>query len=277
VQLLETFQAFMPRTQREQIEEILAKRSCVMMRRNILALSLVGLLFAVLAAGVASAQDYQRSYTLAARGSIRVSNVSGDVKVIGYGGTSIEVAGFKEGPDRDLVQIEDNSDGNHIDLRVRYPESHNCNASVNFELRVPQNVEYNYERLSSVSGSVVVDNVTGKLRAESVSGDVDIQNVTGVVSASAVSGNVDVQINDLKGAGDMKFSSVSGSVNVKAPLSLDADIEMSSISGSLKTNFPIEVQEQRYGPGRSARGRLGSGSHGLRITTVSGRVSLTHN
>jgi hypothetical protein len=248
-----------------------------MMRRNVTLIALVTLLFGLMGAGAALGQDYQRSYTLPAHGSIRVTNVSGDVKVTGYGGNSIEVAAFKEGPDRDLVQIEDNSDANHVDLRVRYPESRNCNASVNFELRVPQGIDYNYERLSSVSGSVVVDNVTGRLRAESVSGDVDITNVTGLVSASAVSGNVDVQINDLTGAGDMKFSSVSGSVNVKAPTSLDADIEMSSISGSLKTNFPIEVQEQRYGPGRSARGRLGSGSHSLRITTVSGRVSLTHN
>ena len=248
-----------------------------MLRQNASVRVLAALLAGLAAAGVAAAQDYQRTYTIPARGSIRVASISGDVKVTGYDGSSIAVAGFKEGPDRDIVQIEDSSDANHIDLRVRYPESHNCNASVRFELRVPQGVEYNYERLTSVSGSVRVENVTGRLRAESVSGDVDIRNVAGIVSASAVSGNVDVEINRLQGAGDMKFSSVSGSVNVKAPAQLDADIEMSSISGSLKTNFPIEVQEQRYGPGRSARGRVGSGMHSLRITTVSGRVSLTHS
>jgi hypothetical protein len=63
-------------------------------------------------------------------------------------------------------------------------------------------------------------------------------------------------------------------VNVTAPADLDADVEMSTISGSLKTDFPVEVIEKRYGPGRSARGRLGAGSHNLRITAVSGRVSL---
>jgi DUF4097 and DUF4098 domain-containing protein YvlB len=73
----------------------------------------------------------------------------------------------------------------------------------------------------------------------------------------------------------MKFSSVSGNVAVRAPASLDADIEMSSVSGSLKTDFPIEIQERRYGPGRSARGRLGGGASNLRITSVSGRISLT--
>ncbi len=247
-----------------------------MIRRNIAASALAVLLIGAVAVGVASAQDYQRTYTIPAHGSIRVSSVSGDVKIIGYNGSSILVAGFKEGRDRDLVQIEDNSDSNHIDLRVRYPQTHNCNASVSFELRVPQSVEYTFERLSSVSGSVEVDNVAGRLRSESVSGNVDIRNVSGVVSASSVSGNVDVQIVNIPDGGDMKFSSVSGNVNVKAPGNLDADIEMSSISGSLKTNYPIEVQEQRYGPGRNARGRVGSGARSLKITTVSGRVSLIH-
>ncbi len=247
-----------------------------MIRRNLPAFVLVAVLIGTVAAQVASAQDYQKTYTIPAHGGIRVSSISGDVKVIGYGGSSIQVAGYKEGPDRDLVQIEDNSDSNHIDLRVRYPQTRNCNASVSFELKVPQGIEYNFEHLASVSGNVAVDDVAGRLRAESVSGSVDIRNVTGLVSATSVSGNVDVQIVNLAGVGDMKFSSVSGNVNVKAPANLDADVEMSSISGSLKTNYQIEVQEQRYGPGRSARGRVGSGMHNLRITTVSGRVSLLH-
>jgi DUF4097 and DUF4098 domain-containing protein YvlB len=72
----------------------------------------------------------------------------------------------------------------------------------------------------------------------------------------------------------MRFTSISGNVSVKAPDNLDALIEMSTLSGTLSTDFPLEVQERRYGPGRSARGRLGTGAISIRITTVSGRVSL---
>jgi len=116
--------------------------------------------------------------------------------------------------------------------------------------------------------------VAGQLKAESVSGDVQIKDISGQVSASTVSGNVSVEFSRIEGSASMKFSSVSGNVSVRAPGELDADIEMSTVSGSLKTDFPIEVLERRYGPGRSARGRLGSGVSNLRITTVSGRVSL---
>ena len=225
-------------------------------------------------ATVCIGQDFQKTYVIGPGGHIRIGNVSGDVKVAGYNGDSVVVAGFKQGKDRDLVKIEDQSGADSVDIRVKYPENCNCDVSVNFEVRVPQAVEFNFDRISSVSGDVEMHGVSGRVRAESVSGNVDVVDVAGIVSASSVSGNVTAAINRLVGTGDMKFSSVSGNVTVKAPANLDADVEMSSVSGTLKTEFPIEVQEPRYGPGRSARGRLGSGASSLRVTTVSGRVIL---
>jgi len=244
------------------------------MRGIVVRISLAAALGMVLPAGLGVAQDFQKSYVIPAGGVIRVANVSGGVKIVGHNDSKIVVLAFKEGRDRDLLEIEDKSDADHLVLGVRYPEKHNCNANVNFEVRVPSSTNYNFDRIASVSGNVEVRNVTGQIRAESVSGDVEISDVTGLVSARTVSGNVEARISKLQGTGDMRFDSISGNVVVTAPTSLDADVEMSTVSGSLKTDFPIEVREPRYGPGRSARGRVGSGSHSLRITTVSGRVSL---
>ncbi len=244
------------------------------MKRRLMVLTVAAAIAGWGLARTVSAQDFHKTYAITAGGQIRIANVSGNVKVTGYKGDSIVVDAFKTGRDRDLLKVEDLSSVDRVDLKVVYPDRGNCDASVNFELRVPQGVEYNYEHLASVSGNVEIASVRGRLRAESVSGNVTVQNVTGVVSAQSVSGNVDVEISKLEGTGEMKFSSVSGDVNVKAPANLDADIEMSSLSGSLKCDFPIEIHERRYGPGRSARGRLGSGLNNLRITSVSGRVSL---
>ncbi len=247
--------------------------------KKLASLALAVLVSGLLWAGTAAAQDYNRTFSIGAGGIIRVSNVSGYVKVSGIAGNKIIVAGFKEGPDKALVQIEDNSSDDQIDLHARYPRTGSCNASVNFELRVPMDTDFNFERLSSVSGDVTVENVRGRLRADSVSGDVDVRAVSGLVSARTVSGNVNVEISGLKDEGEMKFASVSGNVNVVAPANLDAHVDMQSVSGSLKTNFNnVEVQEQRYGPGRKAFGRTGpAGKFSLRIESVSGRVSLTHN
>lgn len=229
-------------------------------------------------AGAAAAQDFQKSYSLGANGQVRIGNISGDVEITGYGGNAVVVTAYKEGRDREVVEIEDRSNGSRVDVRARYPENcRRCDVSVRFEVQVPQSMSFDFDGISSVSGNVKVRNVTGSLRASSVSGTVRIEDVTGTVSASSVSGNVEVDINRLEGADDMKFSSVSGNVNVRMPSGLDAQVSMSTLSGSLDTDFPVEVKEKKYGPGRSAHGRVGEGSRQLNMSSVSGSISLKHS
>ena len=237
--------------------------------------SMVGLAIA-LSFQLTSAQDFRRSYTVSAGGQIVIGNYLGDIKVTGYKGKKIEVIAHKKGPDSNLIEIADNSSGDRIEIYPRFMQSGHGNAGVDFEIRVPKFIEYNFSRLSSFSGKVEISDVVGRLRADSVRGDVEVSDVRGLVSASSVSGNVSVDIDQVSGPGNMRFSSISGNIDVRAPADLDALIDMSSVSGLLRTDFPIEIRERRYGPGRSARGRLGSGKQILRITSVSGQVSLTH-
>lgn len=220
------------------------------------------------------AEDFRKIYSIAAGGEIVIGSYMGDVRVRGYEGDSIEVLAYKKGADRDYIEIDDRSLGNRIELHTRFLKQGHGSGSADFEIRVPNSVEYNFSRLSSMAGKVEVSGVIGRIRAESVRGDVEVKDVTGLVSASSVSGNVRVEIDRVSGRSNMRFSSISGNIDVRAPANLNALIEMSSASGLLKTDFPIEIHELRYGPGRSARGRLGSGSQVLRISSVSGQVSL---
>jgi len=247
------------------------------MSKSLFRLAILSFACGLMLVANAAAQDFQKSYRLGAGSDVRIGNISGNVTVTGYDGDSVVVTAIKEGPDRDKVEIEDKSTGDRVDVGVRYPERCNCRVDVRFDVKVPRSINYDFRHISSVSGDVDVSGVSGKLHASSVSGNVRVKDVTGSVNASAVSGNVEVDIDRLEGIESMKFSSVSGNVNVNLPSSLDADIQMSSLSGSLKTDFPIEVKERRYGPGRSAQGRVGSGSRTLNVSAVSGSVSLTHS
>jgi DUF4097 and DUF4098 domain-containing protein YvlB len=243
-------------------------------------------------AATASAQDFTRSYPLGNGSKVRISSVSGNIIVKGYNGDSVVVTGIREGRDRDMVEIEDRSSGNAIDIGVRYPKSCNCDASVRFEIQVPSESKYDFDSLSSASGDIEVSGVRGNLNIKtasgdvrvsgfdgeahvsSASGDVHVGEVRGTVSARAASGDVEVEITRLEGAGNMEFSTASGDVRVSLPGNLDADVDMSTVSGSLETDFPIQVEQKRHGSGRRASGRLGSGSRTLRISAASGDVTL---
>ena len=251
--------------------------------------------FVLLSATAGAAQDFSKRYELGAGGHINIHSVSGDVKVTGYNGNVVLVTAVKEGRDRDRVDVEDLSSGDRIELRSRYPEHCNCDASVNFTVQVPRGTKYSFDKISSASGNIEIRGVAGEINGHSASGDVTIEEVEGNVNAHSASGNVrvmkavgtvnahsasgdvEVDLAGVAGAGNMEFTSASGNVRVKAPADLDADVEMSCTSGDLKTDFALAVNEPEHGSRRSARGRLGSGSRSLRIRSASGNVSLTHN
>lgn len=240
----------------------------------------------------ASAQDFQKSYRLGAGSAISIRNVSGNISVRGYDGDAVIVNGFKEGRDQDKVTIEDASGGNSVSLSVKYVPNCNCDASVRFEVQVPRNTNYEFDKISTASGNITMSSLSGDMQVHTASGDVNItdvsgridaatasgemivKNVTGTVTAKSASGNVEVQITRLEGSGNMVFSSASGDVRVSAPADLDGNVQMSSATGSLRTDFPLQVEKREYGPGERASGRLGNGSRSLRLTSASGNVSL---
>jgi hypothetical protein len=243
-------------------------------------------------AASALGQDYTRTFQLETDASININNVSGHIVVTGYDGTAIVVSGRKTGRDQELVQIDDRSTANRVDVRVKYPEQCNCDASVDFDVKVPRGIRYTYESISTVSGHVSVTDVTGDLRARSVSGEVRVKSVRGATNASSVSGrvavddavgsvnakstsgSVNVVITQLQGVEAMDFSSVSGGVEVKMPANLDASVEMSVMSGGIKTDFPLNIEEKGHGLGKRATGTVGAGNRRLKLSSVSGSVSL---
>jgi hypothetical protein len=239
-----------------------------MMRKSVIGFAILCFL------RLAIAQDFQKNYDLRPGGQILIGNFLGNITVTGYSGSSVEVKAYTKGANRQAIRINDLSFGNRIELAPLYPPFYNSTATVNFEVRVPDSIPFNFDRLSSFSGTVVVSNVVGRLRADSQRGNVEVKDVRGLVSATSVSGDVVVEITRAQDPSTMRFRSISGNVAVSAPSNLYAFIQMSSESGLLKTDFPIDVQERRYGPGREARGKLGSGKQRLWINSNSGRVSL---
>jgi hypothetical protein len=241
----------------------------------------------------APAQDFHKQYSAGSGSSIVIHNVSGDVIVKGYDGAQITVDGFKTGTDRNVVSVEDSSQGDRVELRASYPRNCQCDASIKFEIQVPRSVSYTIGPLSTASGDIKIADVTGRVSVHSASGDITVQRVAGPVTASTASGDVEVdqaigpisarsssgnvtaKLDTLDQSGEMVFTTASGDVLVQVPASLSADVEIHTISGSLNTDFPLQITAPRYGSSRSARGKVGDGSHMMRISSASGNVTLT--
>ena len=282
------------------------------MKKKLIGLAAVAL-FAGLMVTTAWGQDFQKTYALPAGGSISISNVSGEISVTGYNGAVVSVQAYREGRDKEMVQVEDLSTSNQVSLRAQYPRgAGNYDASVRFVIQVPSGSNYKYDKLSTASGDISVTNVGGEIgvstasgeitisqvvgsviaktasgdvkisqvhgnvQANAASGDVTVLGIAGTVSANTASGDVDVELSRIEGSGELKFSSASGDVTVKAPAQLDAQVQMSTASGSIQSDFPLTIEDLE-GHGKKAYGTLGSGATKLNISTASGDVRLVRS
>jgi len=222
----------------------------------------------------AFAQDFKKSYSIAPGGHIWISTLNGNIKVAGFKGERIEIIARKKGPDSHLIKIRDMSAFNRVDLSCRYLERGHFNAKVDYEIRVPESIEYNFFIKSFFSGDIEISRIVGNLRAESANGSIKLKEVQGKLWVSSLSGNISADIVEVHERSEMRLDSISGNISVQAPSGLDAWIHISSRSGSLKSDFPIEIMDLRYGPGQIAHGKIGSGLQVLRISSNTGEVSL---
>lgn len=181
------------------------------------------------------------------RAALDLTNVSGDVQVTGGGGNEIRVEAVKRVRHRDPdtakrlleeLRVEITNVGGRVEVRTMHPrrqtQNRGTSASVDYIVSVPRGAMV---AVKTISGDVMVAEVTGEVRAETVSGDVTVQATPNVAVAKTVSG--DVTARGIDGASALSLGTVSGSViadGLKA-----RTLECGTVSGDLQlTGVQVE-------------------------------------
>jgi DUF4097 and DUF4098 domain-containing protein YvlB len=166
---------------------------------------------------VVDAPAQVKTFNVGASGSLKLSNVAGDVRVTGGGGTEIKVEAVIHGKGKtdaearaqfDSVKVDMRQNGSRVDVETTH-ERHS-RAWVDYTVVVPKGTSID---VRSVSGDVYVSEIGGSARAETVSGDVTATGLAQVAALRSVSG--DVRATGLSANGAVSFNSVSGDVTIK--------------------------------------------------------------
>ncbi|RNC85747.1 MAG: hypothetical protein ED557_02945 [Balneola sp.] len=252
---------------------------------KLLLVSLLGLLVSI--ADVA-AQDRVENFDLNIKSSdfsaaeeVVIKNINGEVLVTGYDGDEIVIEGRKELWKKRGDISQEEADEYYLETRmyegkfyvyVEAPNAHvefrrgkidyhwhwddrdwdDINAHFDLVIKVPNNLDLKASTVNS--GDVVVEEMTGRVRASNVNGNVVIKDALGAADANTVNGDIEVWFSESP-TEDLDFHTVNGKIEVYSPEDLSAVITFESLHGELYTDF----EDVKRLPNRLNKEKKGSG------------------
>lgn len=256
--------------------------------RKVLATAAVGL--AVLGGGTRAAaqSDFHWKGQLFANQTIEVKGVNGDIRAVASDSNQVEVTATKtarrSNPAEVRIEVVPHSGGVTIcavypDVAGREPnrcepgtgghsETRDNDTSVQFTVRVPAGVIFAGR---TVNGDIEGASLQGNVEAHSVNGSVKV-TTTGYAVATSVNGSITVAMDRADWPSAATFKTVNGSITLKLPDALGAQLRADTVNGSITSDFPITMTGA-VTP-RRLRGTLGSGGPELTLSTVNGSIKL---
>lgn len=249
---------------------------------------------AALAAPIAAQQSANTGNTFDWSGAVpagswlRIANINGAIDVTPASGANAEVHGEKKWRRGDPAQVRFAvvKDGDNVTVCALWHENDSCDedgyhsgrhndnenndVSVSFSVKLPKGV---HVRTNTVNGAVDIAGASGQVAAHTVNGRIDAASTSGPVDAKTVNGSIHVRMGTVPaGAGDLRYSTVNGSVTIEVPESFNGELEMETVNGSLQSDFPLTVKG-RINP-RHIRATIGNGGPLVRLSTVNGSIKL---
>jgi hypothetical protein len=224
-------------------------------------------------AGPAASGTFDRTFATSGPQRLEISNPAGDLQIAGSSDGKVHVhaevraSGFGFGRPKARIDeivanppIEQRGDT----IRIGKDYSHFRNVAISYQIEVPHDTEID---ASMASGSAVVHDVRGPVKARTASGSLRVEHVERYAQLNAISGSIDVaDVGD-----DTKASSASGTVNVSR---VKGDVRANAISGAVRVSQPAARVEASSTSGSV---EVEGASNDVKANSVSGSVAVRGN
>jgi Putative adhesin len=246
---------------------------------------------ALLAGGLASAEDFRWQGNIAPGGTVEIKGVNGGIHADGTGsGGAVEVTAVKRGRKSDPGEVEikviERAGG--VTICAVYPSRsgapNECvpgeggrmnvrdnDVDVQFHVHVPAGVRFVGR---TVNGGIEAKGLPADAEAYTVNGGVTV-NAGGTIRAETVNGGVEASFGRADWTGEIRLKTVNGGIDVALPGSASADLSASTVNGDIQTDFPITVQGRLTK--RHLTGTIGTGGRQLALETVNGGIEIRRN
>ena len=179
-------------------------------------------------ASAAMADDIRRNFDVGAGGTLVIDTNPGKIDVR-TDGRDVQIEVLRDGERSDEFEVSFEQDGNEVRVRGEWPEemsSRRARSKVKIEYRITIPQQFDLD-LSTSGGSIRVDDLEGKIRAQTSGGSLKFGFVRGQVDADTSGGSI-----TLEGAGaDATLDTSGGSIRVGE---VAGDLRANTSGGSIR-------------------------------------------
>lgn len=248
----------------------------------------------VLAAAVAAASqltaqtDFQWRGSLTTGQTLEIKGINGDIRAAPSISTEAVVTAVKSSRRSNPaeVRIDAVPHAGGVTICAVYPDvpgeepnrcepgpngksrNKNNDTTVRFDVQVPVGVAFVGR---TINGSVEADNLNGDAEGHTVNGSVRI-STTGTAAGNTVNGSLNLSMGRTDWRDEARFSTVNGSITLRLPAFLSANLHATTLNGEIESDFPIAVTGATNR--RRVDGTIGNGGQPLTLSTVNGSVKL---
>ena len=226
--------------------------------------------------------EWVRTYTLAAGGTLEIVNINGQIEASPASGNQIEVRAEREArantedaaktlltqlemretvtPDQVRIEARGDFGGSRPGRRAEYV--------IRYRLRVPAGIAVS---LKTENGGVRLEGLSNRVAASTTNGGITGRNLTGAVSADVVNGGVIIDLASV--GGDINVSTTNGGVQLTLPPDAKATLEASCVNGGVFIEEGLALQTTEA-TRRRMTGTLNGGGPRISAETVNGGVRI---
>ncbi len=228
--------------------------------------------------------EWSRSYSLAAGGSLDIVNINGPIQVVPATGGQTEVtasrrvnAGTTDEARAFLQTVEmvEQAAPDRVSVEARIPRSEGGGrfgrrpqVHIEFLVKLPPGLNAGFK---TENGGVRLENVDGTIVAASTNGGVTGRGMSGSLKASTVNGGV--QIDMARVSGEVDVTTVNGGIRLELPADVNGNLDARAVNGgvSVDDRLPLASAERER---LRVVGRLNAGGPRIAAQTTNGGVRV---
>lgn len=236
-------------------------------------------------------KDFSKTVDFRSNGDIRVKTVNGKIDVTSWDKESVKIeaeikvkARNRRDADKilDKVKIVIDKSSCQLTIEADYPKKRgddsfwdalfNWNGKkpvVHFTIKVPR--ETNLD-LRSTNGHVSAADVKGDNSLSTTNGGIEADGMAGSLDIRTTNGSVVAVVSVFGDRDKIRLKTTNGSVKLRLPTDVRADVTASTVNGAIRTDFPLTIQGKIMK--RKISGEINGGGGNIDISTVNGSVKI---